>query len=64
MHTYIHVNAGEWKHFRIGKLAGRVAVELQLATVELSRVQWSPVQIVHAPQHHMLAPSHCRWFDY
>lgn len=61
--TYIHMNAREWKHFRIGKLAGGVAVELQLTTIEFCRVKWGSLQVVHAPQHHMLAPPHRRWFD-
>jgi len=58
------MNAGEWKHLRIGELPGRIAVELELAAIELGRVQWSPVQVVHAAQHHMLASPHRRWFDY
>lgn len=58
--TYVHFDAGVLKDLRVGILARREAVKLQLATIKLNRIERCPIQLILAAQHHRLAATHCR----
>jgi len=56
--TYVDINSRNVEDFGRWFLSGRESVELMLAPVPLEGIEWRILQIIMAPQNHLLATLH------